>query len=88
MCVCVCGEVCEAHRSVDIHDHLPPGLVAFAVVSSFLFLLQHTVAGGPVLQRKLAEDFAEPVDADVSHAVGRVAEVQQEGVEPGGTPRT
>lgn len=86
--MCVCGEVCEAHRSIDIHDHLPSGLVAFAVVGSFLFLLQHTVTGGPVLQRKLAEDFTEPVDADVSHTVGRMTEVQQEGVEPGRTPRT
>lgn len=80
--------MCEAHRSVDVHDHLPSGLVAFSVVGSFLFLLQHAVARGPVLQRKLAEDFTEPVDADVSHAVGRMTEVQQERVEPGRTQRT
>lgn len=77
--------MCGAHGSVDVYDHLPSGLVAFAVVGSFLLLLQDTVSGGPVLQRKLAEDFTEPVDADVSHAVGRMAEVQQEGVEPGRT---
>lgn len=77
--------MCEAHRSVDVHDHLSSGLVAFAVVGSFLFLLQHTVARGPVLQCKLAEDFTEPVDADVSHAVGRMTKVQQERVEPGRT---
>lgn len=88
VCVCFCGEVCEAHRSIDIHDHLPSGLVAFAVVGSFLFLLQHPVTGGPVLQCKLAEDFTKPVDADVSHTVGRMTEVQQEGVEPGKTPQT
>lgn len=72
-----------AHRSVHIHDQLPPGLVALAVVGSLLLLLQDALAGGPVLQRKLAEDFAEPVDADLSHAVGGVTEVQQEGMEPG-----
>ena len=75
--------VCDAHRSIDVHDHLSSGLVAFAVVGSFLFLLQHAVSGGSVLERKLAEDFTEPVDADLSHTVGRVTEEQQEGVEPG-----
>lgn len=75
--------MCDAHRSVDVHDHLPSGLVAFAVVGSFLFLLQHAVSGGSVLQCKLAEDFTEPVDADLSHAVGRVTEEQQERMEPG-----
>lgn len=76
----VCGS--DAHRGVDVHDHLPPGLVAFAVVGPFLFQLKHAVAGGAVLQRKLTEDFTEPVDADVSHAVGRVTEEQQERMEP------
>lgn len=75
MCL-VC--VCEAHRSIDVHDHLPSGLVAFTVVSSFLFLLQHTISGGPVLQCKLTEDFTEPMDADLSHAVGRMTKEQQE----------
>lgn len=75
--------VLDAHRRVDIHDHLPPGLVALSVVGSFLLLLQHAVSRSPVLQRKLAEDFAEPVDADLPHAVGRVAQEQQERVEPG-----
>ncbi|TNN86067.1 hypothetical protein EYF80_003484 [Liparis tanakae] len=73
----------DGAAGVDVDDHLPPGLVAFAVVGSFLFLLQHAVSGGPVLQRKLAEDFTKPVDADVSHAVGRMTEEQQEGMEPG-----
>lgn len=82
--VCFCGDVCEAHGRVHVHDHLPSGLVALAVVGSFLFLLQHPVTGGAVLQGKLAEDLTKPVDADVSHAVGRMTEVQQEGVEPGG----
>lgn len=80
--------MCEAHRSVDVHDHLPSGLVAFAVVGSFLFLLQHAVSGGSVLQRKLAEDFTEPVDADLSHAVGRMTEEQQERMEPRRRTRT
>lgn len=80
---CVC--VCEAHRGIDVHDHLSSGLVAFTVVCSLLFQLQHAVSGGPVLQRKLAEDFAEPVDADLSHAVGRMTEEQQERMKPGRT---
>lgn len=74
-----------AHWSVDIRDHLSPGLVAFAVVGPLLFLLQHAVPGGSVLQSKLAEDLAESVDADVPDAVGRMAEEQQERMEPGET---
>lgn len=70
--------VCSAHRSIDVHDHLPSGLVALAVVGSLLLLLQHAVSGGPVLERKLAENFTEPVDADLSHTVGRMTEEQQE----------
>lgn len=70
--------VCSTHRSIDVHDHLPSGLVAFAVVCSLLLLLQHAVSGGPVLQRKLAEYFTEPVDTDLSHTVGRMTEEQQE----------
>lgn len=73
----------DAYRSVDVHDHLSSGLVALAVVGSFLLLLQHAVSRGSVLQRKLAEDFAEPVDADLSHAVSWMSEVQQERMEPG-----
>lgn len=80
--------MCDAHGSVDVHDHLPTGLVAFAVVGSLLLLLQHAVSRGSVLQRKLAEDFTEPVDADLSHAVGRMTEEQQEGMEPGRRMRT
>ena len=71
---------CEAHRCIDVHDHLSAGLVALAVVSSLLFLLQHAVPGGSVLQRKLAEDFTEPVHADLSDAVRRVTNEQQERV--------
>lgn len=78
VCVCVWG----AHRCVHVHDHLAPGFVALPVVGSFLLLLQHAVPGGSVLQSELAEDFAEAVDADLPHAVGWMAEVQQEGVEP------
>lgn len=68
----------DAHRSVDVHDHLSPGLVAFAVVGPLLFLLQHPVSGRSVLQSKLTENFTEPVDTDLSHTVGWMAEEQQE----------
>ena len=60
--------MCDAHRSVDVDDHLSSGLVAFAMVGPFLLLLQHAVSGGSVLQCKLAEDLTEPVDADLPHA--------------------
>lgn len=86
MCVCV-GRMmwmCDAHGRVHVHDHLPAGLVAFSVVGPFLLLLQHAVPGRAVLQGKLAEDLAEPVHADLSHAVGRMPEEQQERVEPKG----
>lgn len=76
--------MCRTHGSSDIYDHLPAGLVALAVVGSLLLLLQHAVAGGPVLQGELAEYFAEPVDADLPHAVGGVSEEQEERVEPEG----
>lgn len=75
MCLLCVG---EAHRSIDVHDHLSSGLVAFAVISSFLFLLQHAISGGPVLQCKLTEDFTEPMDADLSHTVGWMTKEQQE----------
>lgn len=84
MCMRGCVRACRAHRSGDVHDHLAASLVALAVVGSLLLLLQHAVPGGPVLQGELAEDFAEPVDADLPHAVGRVPEEQQERMEPGG----
>lgn len=73
---------CDAHRSIDVYDHFPSGLVAFTVVGAFLFLLQNTVSGGSVLQCKLTEDLTEPVNADVSHTVSRMTEEQQERVEP------
>lgn len=82
MCLCARDCACDAHRSVDVHDHLSSGLVAFAMVCSLLFLLQHAVSGSSVLQRKLADDFTEPVDADLSHTVGRMTEEQQERMEP------
>lgn len=74
--------LCDAYRSVDVYDHLPSGFVAFAVVGPFLFLLQNTVSGSSVLQRKLTEDLTEPVDADLSHTVGRMTEEQQERMKP------
>lgn len=75
--------VCDAHGRIDVHDHLSSRLVALAVVGPFLSLLQHAVSGGAVLQGKLADDFTEPVDADLPHTVGWMPEVQQEWVEPG-----
>lgn len=67
-----------------VRDHLPPGLVPLAVIGPLLLLLQHAVARGSVLQGELAHDLAEPVDANLPYAIGRVAQEQQEGMEPGG----
>lgn len=66
-----------------VRDHLPPGLVPLAVIGPLLLLLQHAVARGAVLQGELAHDLAEPVDANLPYAIGRVAQEQQEGMEPG-----
>lgn len=79
--VCLC--LCDTHRSVDLHNHFSSGFVAFAVVGPFLFLLQHAVSGGSVLQGKLADDFTEPVDTDLPHTVGWMSEEQQKWMEPG-----
>lgn len=54
------------------------------MVGSFLLLLQYSLSGGSILQRKLTEDFTEPVHTDLSYAVGRMTEEQQEWMEPGG----
>lgn len=77
------GTVIKAIRGrTHISDHFAPGLVPLPVVSSLLFLLQHSLPGGAVLQRKLAKDLTEAVDADLPHCVCWVAQEQQKGMEP------
>lgn len=73
--------------STYICDHLASGLVPLSVVGPFLFLLQDALAGGTVLQRKLAQNLTEAVHTHVAHGVRRVAQEQQEGMEPGRTTR-
>ena len=63
-------------------DHLAPGLGALAVGSSLASLGEQAVSGGPVLQTELTQDPTEPGDGHVTHTVGRLAQEQQEGVEP------
>lgn len=82
--------MCEwllAVRRTHIGDHFASGLVALPVVGPLLLLLQHALPGGAVLQGKFAQDFAEAVNADLARRVHRVAQEQEEGVEPGRTPR-
>lgn len=66
-----------------VSDHFAPGLVPLPVVGSLLFLLQHSLPGGAILQRKLAKDLTEAVDADLLYCVCWVAQEQQKGMEPG-----
>lgn len=65
-----------------ISNHFAPGLVPLSVVSSFLFLLQHSLPGGAILQRKFAKDLTEAVDADFPHCICWVTQEQQKGMEP------
>lgn len=62
--------------------HFSPSLVPLPVVGPLLFLLQHTLSGCAIFQSKLAQDFAESMNADVSHSVYGMAQEQQEGMEP------
>lgn len=64
-----------------IGDHFALGLVPLPVVSSLLFLLQHSLPGGAILQCKLAKDLTEAVDADLLHCVCWVSQEQQKGME-------
>lgn len=66
-----------------ICDHFASCLVPLSVIGPLLLLLQDALACGAVLQRKLAEDLAEAVHTHVPHRVRRVAQEQQEGMEPG-----
>lgn len=83
MCECLL-----AVRRTHIGDHFASGLVALSVVGPLLLLLEHALPGGAVLQGKFAQDFAEAVNADLARRVNRVAQEQEEGVEPEGHPET
>lgn len=69
-------------RRTHVCDHFPSGLVPLPVVGPLQFLLEHALPGGPVLQGEFAQDFAEAVNADLARRVHRVAQEQEEGVEP------
>lgn len=74
-------------RRTHVCDHFPSGLVPLSVVGPLQFLLEHALPGGPVLQGEFAQDFAEAVNADLARRVHRVAQEQEEGVEPADTQR-
>lgn len=74
-------------RRTHVCDHFPSGLVPLSVVGPLQFLLEHALPGGPVLQGKFAQDFAEAVNADLARRVHGVAQEQEEGVEPADTQR-
>lgn len=79
--VCVCNWLLVVRRTY-ICDHFPSGLVPLSVVGPLQFLLEHALPGRTVLQGKLAQDFAEAVNADLARRVHRVAQEQEKGVEP------
>lgn len=77
-----CTIIIAIRGRTHVSDHFAPGLVSLPVVSSLLFLLQHSLPGGAILQRKLAKDLTEAVNADLLHCVCWVAQEQQKGMEP------
>lgn len=52
------------------------------MVGPLLFLLQHALPRGAILQGKLTQDLAEAMNADLAHSVHWMAQEQQEGVKP------
>ena len=63
-------------------DHHPPGLGALPVGRSLASLGEQAFPRGPVLQAELTQDPTEPGDGHITHTVRRLAQEQQEGVEP------
>lgn len=57
------------------------------MVGPLLFLLQHALSRGAILQGKLTQDLAKAMNADLAHGVHWMAQEQQEGVKPGGLKR-
>lgn len=74
-------------RRTYICDHFPSGLVPLSVVGPLQFLLEHALSGRAILQGKFTQDFAEAVNGDLAHRIHRVAQEQEEGVEPADTQR-
>lgn len=73
----------KANRGrTHVSDHLAPGFVPFPVVSSLLFLLQHSLSGGTILQSKFTKNLTEAVDADLLDCICWVSQEQQKGMEP------
>lgn len=65
-----------------LSNHATPGLVAFAVCSPFLLLLQYPLPTSPILKCKLSERVTELHDAYFPCCLCGVAQVEKEGVEP------
>ena len=65
-----------------LHDHLATSLPSLSLVRLLLALLQHTLTCRAILERELRDEFTECVDSDVLGREARVAEEEQELVEP------
>lgn len=76
--------VMVTHHSIvhDVNDHLAARSVSLTMVSSFLLLLEYSLSCGSVFQRKFANDFAEPMNADLTNSRCWMTEKQQEHVKP------
>lgn len=78
------GQIKVTYCWIDVHDHLATRSVPLTMVSSFLFLLEYSLSCGSVLQCEFTNDFAEPMNTDLTNSRCRVSEKQQEHVEPAG----
>lgn len=70
------------HCGIDVHDHLAACSVPLTMVSSFLFLLEYSLSCGSVLQCEFTNDFAEPMNTDLTNSECWVTEKEQECMEP------
>lgn len=69
-------------KGIYLGDHAPPGLVALTVGSPLLLLLQYSFPTGPIFECKLSQGVTELHDANFPGCLCRVAQVEQEGMEP------
>lgn len=79
----VTGLAGNTWKGIHLCDHASPGLVTLTVRGPLLLLLQHPFPASAVLKCKLAQCVAKLHDAHLTGCLCRVAQVEQEGMEPG-----
>ena len=70
------------NATAHLRDHLAAGLPPLSLVRLLLALLQHAFARRAILERELRDELTEGVHAHVLRREARVAQEQQELVEP------